>query len=156
MIAMNANILQVTTTITQVNSITETPPVITTVSTTTATQTLVVAQSTYYAACGPSNLVSTVNGQNIVTTGGTTDGYVYTSDTTAYDCCASCISNPLCEVTVFNDGFQTGSQCILAVAAGCSSEGQYSALAYVNNAYLYIPYTIANGNCGFFTDSAQL
>ena len=71
--------------------------------TATATVNVQAPDATYYAACGPSNQQSTVNGVTI------TSG-VYNYDLTsypansAYDCCVACLNDATCGVTAFGDG----------------------------------------------------
>ena len=104
--------------------------------TATATVNVQAPDATYYAACGPSNLQSTVNGATIA-------GGYYNYDMTSYHCCVACLNDATCGVIAFGDGvcygFTNGGTCsqsnaVLQVVTG-AGDG----------------FTVSNSYCGSVT-----
>jgi hypothetical protein len=143
-----------TTTSTTTTTTTTTTPSTTTTTTTTSTTTPVVT-STSYAACATPNIVGTINVNggaqgiyDVIYPGANTE-LTNTADSDAYDCCVSCITNPLCAASAFYGGFAPGAMCFNFVATtGCSSEGEYSFGAEYSSVSPDSVYFVSNGNCG--------
>ncbi|KIX99382.1 uncharacterized protein Z520_04958 [Fonsecaea multimorphosa CBS 102226] len=153
-----------TTTTTTMTTTTITAFSTTTPSTTiTSTSTITASATTStvsYAACATPNLVGTLNGDGVYDAiyPGEDTTLTTTDDGTAYDCCASCISNAACAASAFNGNFAPGEQCFNFVATGgagaCTTEGEYSFGAEYDSSFPPdSEYFISNGNCGFYTYS---
>ena len=110
--------------------------------TATATVNVQAPDATYYAACGPSNQQSTVNGATIV--GGYYNyGMTSYSANSPYDCCVACLNDATCGVVAFGDGacyaFTNGETCsqstaVLQVVTGTGDS-----------------FTVSNSYCGSVT-----
>ena len=110
--------------------------------TATATVNVQAPDATYYAACGPSNQQSTVNGATIV------GGYYFgglnqISANSAYDCCVACLNDSTCGAVAY----QTGTCYEFTTAGTCSQ----------SNAVLQVvtgsgdAFTVSNSYCGSVT-----
>ena len=111
--------------------------------TATATVNVQAPGATYYAACGPSNQQSTVNGQNIV--GGSAYGTISQStQNSAYDCCVSCLNDPTCGAGAYGDG----NDCYTFGNSGTCSE---STAVVMLNTGGGSAYTVFDTYCGSVT-----
>ncbi|OAP54572.1 hypothetical protein AYL99_11020 [Fonsecaea erecta] len=125
-------------------------------TTTTSTSTVVTTATTstvIYAACATPNIVGTLNGDGVydVIYPGPSVGLATTDDSTAYDCCVSCINNPACAAAAFNANFGAGEQCFNFPADSCTVEGEYSFGAEPSSSVSPdTQYFISNGNCGAY------
>lgn len=121
---------------------------VSTVSTTSIVATTVPAQfaalQTFYAACAPSNLVNrNADGTGIadVPNIGDTDTAVTTSDTTAYGCCVSLVTNTRGGIFAFgNDG-----RCLLVLRDVCLGLDQTTRYRVSAGDPFF---TVGNGQCG--------
>lgn len=111
--------------------------------TVTETFTVTAPTATFYAACGPQNIVSTINGANIGSGTAVAPRALLTiPNSTPYDCCVSCITRVGCKGSLL-----VGSTCTLSnvVFGSCS---QINNIAYElftgGTETLYA----SNGNCG--------
>ena len=110
--------------------------------TATATVNVQAPDATYYAACGPSNQQSTVNGATI--TGGYYNyGMTSYAANSAYDCCVACLNDATCGVVAFGDGacyaFTNGGTCSQSIADLQVTTGAGDA------------FTVSNSYCGSIT-----
>lgn len=143
-----------TTTVTTVSSSTSTSVLLTTV-------TVVAPQATYYAACDTDNMVTEINGQNIV------NGFPYNyalfssgTASSAQDCCIQCVTSGSCAASVFgpvgygNDCafFGDGGTCNGAVVVGTLTTDP----TYGTGGAAGYAYSASNGDCGQLTFDASL
>jgi hypothetical protein len=110
----------------------------------TATVQVVAPTATFYAACGPSNIISSINGVGIL--GGVPGGNSVTSLTkipSAYDCCVQCLGTTNCGGTLWG----TGGYCQLLIQSSgvCTQANQAWGLVTQQGATGGF---VSNGNCG--------
>ncbi|KAJ9665945.1 hypothetical protein H2201_003856 [Coniosporium apollinis] len=123
-------------------------------STTSSTITVVAPTSTYYAACGPENVVRNANGGtfNALQISGSIQPSFWSNTPTAYDCCVRCMNTPNCALANW-----AGGQCMVHPIGGTAgtSGGVCNVKHYFGNFFqrdgLGDPWTISNGNCGQFS-----
>jgi len=137
-----------TITITTGTTITQTQiePTTTTILT---TQTIEVAEpaSTYYAACGPDNMISSINGKGFAYFG--SPGMPqFLAVGSAYDCCAACISTPNC-IGSANQVFDSRNLCLLEMRdfGACDGRSQGADVG-LRDETPDGTVTISNGLCG--------
>lgn len=111
--------------------------------TATATVTVQAPEETYYAACGPSNQQSTLNGAPI-TNGYYNYGLSSVAANSAYDCCVACLTDSTCGVTAYQAGL-----CIKLSNGGTCS--QTNAVLQVTHDSSNSVFTVSNTYCGVVT-----
>ncbi|KAK5991605.1 hypothetical protein PT974_09890 [Cladobotryum mycophilum] len=117
-----------------------------TTSTVTNTISIVAPTATFYAACGPENLVSTANdGVNIgqITTN---TAYINTVNSIhdAYSCCVDCFNTPNCR-----SAFNIGSICYHTTPVNnVCTPGQSNGNIFRTNTNNNTPVIVSNGPCG--------
>ncbi|KAL8844245.1 MAG: hypothetical protein Q9176_001420 [Flavoplaca citrina] len=122
-----------------------------TTSTITSTQTLDLPIPTFYAACGPDNIISSVNGANIV--GIASNNQVSLSRfSTPYDCCVSCITSQTCAAGLF---IANGATCYL-VAQTRTCDPKVEVLRFQLQMGAPGGNSISTGNCGAVANGGLL
>ncbi|KAK3614812.1 hypothetical protein LTR56_027000 [Elasticomyces elasticus] len=126
-----------------------------TTSTTTviATQRLVFPTATVYAACGPDNIATCVNGSPIIYVATSSPNFEHfgtTSDRTPYDCCVSCMNDPLCALSSFYAQSKDSTQCTISSPLSASLSNR-SMETYLPSHRLRARNTLsATGVCGLY------
>ncbi|KAF2488664.1 hypothetical protein BU16DRAFT_568183 [Lophium mytilinum] len=119
-----------------------------TVATVTNTVGAVAPTSTYYAACAPNNVISTVNGQGIVQAYYNNPNYFSSTGAgSGYDCCVACITTSGCGGTYGAPGacylLMEGSGCSQSQEAyelelgGSGDQGIYASNGYCGKNVIY-------------------
>ena len=133
------------TTITFYTTVTATSTVVPTTTTSltaTVTQTQTQPSATYYAACGPNNQLTSVNGVPI--DGANFYNFADSSDiSNPYDCCVACLQSPTCGAsTYFEPNF-----CYLARNGGTCNPA-VPALGVYTDASAGGGVSVSSSNCG--------
>ncbi|TFA98235.1 hypothetical protein CCMA1212_010032 [Trichoderma ghanense] len=127
----------------------------TSTTTTTSTELVVAPQQTFQAVCGPSNLLSTANGGQGVSSVSTQQpgNFVPVSGTLSpYDCCVFCFNTAACRGSI---SFSSGT-CFLVVGTdGVCHAGQFSGIDQYQTAAGASGTTVSNGPCGLLANAGS-
>ena len=111
---------------------------------TNSEQTVIKPAATTYAACADPYLVNSVNGKGIAQVYDDANKYWPNNDeTSAYDCCVACVSNPSCAAAAFAPSYPVGEQCLLDVSDSCPRSPAVALYGAPGTGM-----TISNGYCG--------
>jgi hypothetical protein len=136
-----------TTTVTESSTVTTTTTIAGTTITQTLSQTVTQAapQATYYAACADNNIITTINGQGIISGGANAELTVAQgSGNTAYDCCVNCLLTPGCGSSLFHTD-PNSPFCILNSPSGTCSQSNLAGYALTGT---QSKFALSNGYCG--------
>lgn len=123
------------------------PQTASTTSTSTSTSTVVAAAETYYAACAPDNMVSTIDGRTEFLSDGTYEVLVAgPTSGDAYACCSSCLLTDDCGVSQFFTNAGGATYCNLFASPG-DCDGARTAGGIVSYPAGGIS-SFSNSNCG--------
>lgn len=102
----------------------------------------------YYAACGPSNLISAANGGHGILAIGSDAAYnTVQGVSNAYDCCVYCQKTANCAGTIFS------RTCYAMVDTKCSA-GQVKGRFYTDPGTTD-GFTVSNGPCGIIENAGD-
>ncbi|KAL7934938.1 hypothetical protein V8C35DRAFT_300237 [Trichoderma chlorosporum] len=120
----------------------------TTTTTSTTTESTVAPQQTFQAACGTSNILSSANGgQGIssLSTSGVGSFVPASGPLSPYDCCVSCFNTPACRGTI---SFSTGSCFMVVGSDGVCHANQFVPGDIYETEAGAQGSTVSNGPCG--------